>query len=174
MRKAFDARVNAPVTSAVGRLFDAAAALIGLRLQTSYEGEGPMCLEALCEGGGPVIALPLSRDPSGVWRSDWSPLVPALLDLRRTPAARAELFHASLAQALCDQARVVREATDVVRVGLAGGVFQNRVLTERVQAQLVAAGFEVLIPERLPINDGAICFGQLIEAAASDWTEGTR
>jgi hydrogenase maturation protein HypF len=67
---------------------------------------------------------------------------------------------------LFEQAIAVREDSGVARVGLAGGVFQNRVLTEQVRALLTAAGFEVLIPERLPINDAAISFGQLIEAAA--------
>jgi hydrogenase maturation protein HypF len=155
LRRAFDAHVNAPSTTAVGRLFDAAAALLGLCLRTSYEGEAPMRLP-----------LPLARDALGIWRSDWAPLVPALLDARRTPALRAAMFHASLAQALCEQALAVRENTGVARVGLAGGVFQNRILSEQVQARLTAAGFEVLIPRRLPVNDAAISYGQIIEASA--------
>jgi len=112
------------------------------------------------------VSLPLSRDPMGIWRSDWAPLVQALLDDRRAAAVRAAMFHASLAQALCDQAIEVRKHSDVARVGLSGGVFQNCVLTERVRTLLNAAGFEVLIPERLPVNDAAISYGQLIEAAA--------
>jgi hydrogenase maturation protein HypF len=127
-------------------------------------------LEALCEESAAPLALPLARDTAGVWRSDWAPLVPAMLDGRRTPAARAALFHASLAQALCEQALAVRERTGVVRVGLGGGVFQNRILSEQVQARLTAAGFEVLIPQRLPVNDAVISYGQLIEAAAAQTT----
>ena len=57
------------------------------------------------------------------------------------------------------------------RVGLGGGVFQNRVLTEQVHALLTAAGFEVLIPERLPVNDAAISYGQLVEATAVQGNE---
>jgi hydrogenase maturation protein HypF len=170
LRRAFESRINAPSTTAVGRLFDAAAALVGLCLHTSYEGEAPMRLEALCEESAAPLALPLARDTAGVWRSDWAPLVPAMLDGRRTPAARAALFHASLAQALCEQALAVREHTGVVRVGLGGGVFQNRILSEQVQARLTAAGFEVLIPQRLPVNDAVISYGQLIEAAAAQTT----
>jgi len=167
LRRAFDARVNAPVTTAVGRLFDAAAALLGVRLRTSYEAEAPMRLEALCSAPASAITLPLAQDSAGVWRSDWAPLVAAMLDAHRSPAERAALFHASLALALHDQALAVRERTGVTRVGLAGGVFQNRVLTEHAQAQLAAAGFEVLIPLQLPPNDAAISFGQLVEAAAA-------
>jgi hydrogenase maturation protein HypF len=135
-------------------------------MQTSYEGEAPMRLEALCEETAVPVLLPLSCDPMGVWRSDWVPLVQVLLDGRRDAAGCAAIFHASLAQALCNQAIAVRRDSDVARVGLSGGVFQNRVLTQRVQALLNAAGFEVLIPERLPVNDAAISYGQLIEAAA--------
>ncbi len=166
LRQAFDAGVNAPATTAVGRLFDAAAALVGVRLDTSYEAEAPMCLEALCGSDGAPLALPLAPDGAGVWRSDWAPLVRSLLEPTRTPAERAALLHASLAQALCDQACAVRERSGVARVGLAGGVFQNRVLTERVHAGLTSLGFEVLIPQQLPVNDAAISFGQLVEAAA--------
>jgi hydrogenase maturation protein HypF len=174
LRKAFDAGVNAPSTTAVGRLFDAAAALIGVCLYTSYEGEAPMGLEALCEDAVAPVPLPLARDAMGIWRSDWAPLVTALRDARRAPAVRAAMFHSSLARALCDQALAVREHTGVARVGLSGGVFQNRVLTEQAHALLTAAGFEVLIPERLPVNDAAISYGQLIEAAAVQTQDATR
>jgi hydrogenase maturation protein HypF len=166
LRRAFDGGVNAPPTTAVGRQFDAAAALVGLCLKASYEGEAPMRLEALCEDVVPPVALPLARDATGIWRSDWAPLVPAMRDARLVPAVRAAMFHSSLAQALCEQALAVREHTGVARVGLSGGVFQNRVLTEQAHALLSTAGFEVLIPERLPVNDAAISYGQLIEAAA--------
>jgi hydrogenase maturation protein HypF len=112
------------------------------------------------------VPLPLARDAMGIWRSDWTPLVLAMLEAARAPSLRAALFHATLAQALCEQALAVREESGVLRVGLSGGVFQNRVLTERTQALLIAAGFEVLIPKRLPTNDAAISYGQLVEAAA--------
>ncbi len=141
-------------------------ALLGVCLRATYEGEAPMLLEALCVETAASIALPLARDAHGIWRSDWAPLLPAIRDARLTASVRAAMFHASLARALCDQALAVRENTGVERVGLSGGVFQNRILTERVQAELAAAGFEVLIPRRLPVNDAAISFGQIIEATA--------
>jgi hydrogenase maturation protein HypF len=166
LRAAFDCDVNAPSTTAVGRLFDAAAALLGICTHASYEGEAPMLLEALSEDAAPPVSLPLSCDSMGIWRSDWAPLVLAMLDQRRSTAVRAAVFHASLAQALCEQAIAVRQRTGVGRVGLGGDVFQNRVLTERVQVLLTAADFEVLIPQRLPINDAGISYGQIIEAAA--------
>jgi hydrogenase maturation protein HypF len=166
LRKAFDGGVSSPSTTAVGRLFDAAAALLGTCLHATYEGEAPMLLEALCEGAAAPVSLPLAQDTMGVWRSDWGPLVEVLRDARRTAAVRAATFHSSLAQALCDQASAVREHSGVTRVGLGGGVFQNRVLTEQAHALLTCAGFEVLIPARLPVNDASICYGQLVESAA--------
>lgn len=173
LRSAIDGGVNAPSTTSVGRLFDAAAALLGLCMRTSYEGEAPMLLEALCTDPVAPVALPIALDAAGVWRSDWAPILPALLDARLAPAVRAALFHSTFAQALCDQALAVRTQTGVERVGLSGGVFQNRVLTEQAQALLTGAGFQVLIPERLPINDASISYGQLIEAAAVQaWAKG--
>jgi hydrogenase maturation protein HypF len=166
LRKAFDGGVNSPWTTAVGRLFDAAAALLGTCLHATYEGEAPMLLEALCADAAAPLSLPLLRDATGVWRSDWAPLIDVLLDARRTAAVRAAMFHSSLARALCDQAVAVREQSGVTRVGFGGGVFQNRILTEQAQALLRSAGFEVLIPARLPVNDASISYGQLIESAA--------
>jgi hydrogenase maturation protein HypF len=175
LRRAFERGFNAPATSAVGRLFDAAAALLGLCRQTSYEGEAAQRLEALCaDAARPQAAqqaldlpeLPIARDAQGIWRTDWAPLVPQLLDARRTPAERAWDFHASLARALLGQAMAVRADRGVARIGLAGGVFQNRVLTELVKSLLTDAGFEVLIPRLLPVNDAAISYGQIIEVAA--------
>jgi hydrogenase maturation protein HypF len=165
LRRAFDGGVNSPRTTAVGRLFDAAAAMLGICLQATYEGEAPMLLEALCEDAVAPVSLPLARDAAGVWRSDWAPLIEVLRDARRSPAVRAEMFHSSLAQVLCDQALAVRKHSGVTRVGLGGGVFQNRVLTEQAHALLTSAGFEVLIPARLPVNDASISYGQLIESA---------
>lgn len=166
LRRAFDQGVNSPWTTSVGRLFDAAAALTGVSLVTSYEAEGPMRLESLCETPGDPVDLPLERDSTGIWRTDWGPLLGRLLDDSMSQAARAGEFHASLAQALCAQAIVVRRETGVNQVGFTGGAFQNRVLTERVQRLLHAACFEVFIPRTLPMNDAAISFGQIIEVAA--------
>ncbi len=162
---AFDQGLNSPSTTSVGRLFDAAAALSDVCMESSFEGEAPARLEALCDSPQtPMpIALPLLRDGQGIWRTDWTPLLPLMLDKARSQRNRAMQFHSSLAHALLAQALVVREEMQVNSVGLAGGVFQNRVLTEQVMSLLEAEGFEVLIPEALPLNDAAISFGQLIE-----------
>jgi len=168
LHAAWESRLNAPVTTSVGRLFDAASALLEVCDSSSYEGEAAMRLEALCTQTAAAVELPLARDSSDIWRSDWAPLLPMLLDLSRTPAERSAIFHASVAHALCEQALAVRSTTGVGRVGLSGGVFQNRVLTEQVHMLLANAGFEVLMPKLLPVNDAAISFGQIVEACAGN------
>jgi hydrogenase maturation protein HypF len=127
-----------------------------------------MYLEAACRGDAArdVPCLPLQRDDAGLWLTDWEPLVPWLMDAGVPVAARACGFHASLAEALLVQARAVREEAGVSKVGLCGGVFQNRVLAERAIKGLQQAGFTVFLPERIPVNDAAISFGQVMEYAA--------
>ena len=81
------------------------------------------------------------------------------------------MFHASLALALFEQALAIRRHSGVSRVGLSGGVFQNRWLLQSVAEHLDRAGVRVLVPERLPPNDGGISFGQAAIAAAQDTPE---
>jgi hydrogenase maturation protein HypF len=162
-------RMNCPPTSSVGRLFDAAAALIGISQQQSHEGEAAMRLEALAWQASSVahgVTLPVQLE-GAVWRADWSPLLPMLMAHERSPCERAADFHASLAELLCTQACQVRQDHGVDRVGLAGGVFQNSFLTQHAIGALKGAGFAVLLPKRLPVNDAAIAFGQIVEAQAA-------
>jgi hydrogenase maturation protein HypF len=166
LRQAFDHDLNSPMTSSVGRLFDAVAALTEVCLESSFEGEAAMRLEALCKSPEEPIAMPLTRDEHAIWRSDWHPLLASMLDGSQTQSIRAAQFHSSLAHTLLAQALAVRNETRVNCVGLAGGVFQNRILTEHALQLLTGAGFEVLIPKALPLNDAAISFGQIIEARA--------
>jgi hydrogenase maturation protein HypF len=91
--------------------------------------------------------------------------VPLLLDQRASVPARAASFHESVALALTAQVRAVRAREPFDAVGLAGGVFQNRLLTERVLALLAQEAVAVHVPDVLPCNDAALSFGQIVEAA---------
>jgi hydrogenase maturation protein HypF len=86
-----------------------------------------------------------------------------LTDDARPVAERAASFHFSLAQALVDQAQQLRAQTGIRSVGLTGGVFQNRLLAEAAIDRLRAAGFAVYLPQRVPVNDAGLSFGQVIE-----------
>ncbi|MEJ2399235.1 MAG: carbamoyltransferase HypF [Gammaproteobacteria bacterium] len=164
--QAWTQRLNSPATSAVGRLFDAAAALTGLVSEASFEGQGPMYLEACATSGETPIELPLASDETGILRSDWAPLLSLLRDKQQSVVQRAGIFHASMAAALVAQAGVVRQARGEFAVGLTGGVFQNRLLAERCLDELRAAGFRAYLPAAVPCNDAGLSFGQVIEAGA--------
>ena len=167
-RNAWLRQLNCPVTSAVGRLFDAAAALICKVSHVTYEAQGPMYLESLCRERGEQLNLPLNKDEDGICRTDWEPLLTMMTDGRHSTAWRAEAFHSSVALALLEQACRIREEERIDQVGLCGGVFQNRILTEQVVALLEAEKFQVHLSSELPCNDAALSFGQAAELAARE------
>lgn len=158
---------NAPQTSAVGRLFDAASALSGLCKSASFEGQGPMQLEALAaryDDPESVSVTVLGQEQvNGVLIADWTPLISMLTDKSLSQMNRAAAFHLSMAHSLLEQARWIRKSTGVNAVSLAGGVFQNRVLTEACIALLKTDGFDVTLPLLMPVNDAGISFGQIVE-----------
>ena len=160
--------LNSPASSAVGRLFDAAAAIICEQPNVSYEAQGPMQLESFCRSRQQAVQLPLKADDFGVFRSDWAPLLPLLKDDSLSSALRAEIFHSSLARVVLDQAKLARSAHGFDYVGLTGGVFQNRFLTSLTVDLLTENGFDVKLPLRLPCNDAALSFGQVAEIAAGE------
>ena len=161
-------QINCPETSAAGRLFDAAAAIVCDLPVTSFEAQGPMVLEALCRDVAPAVELPITEDLNGLLRSDWQPLLEIISDDRLDRTTRAEIFHSSIATAILRQAISVREQHAIDQVGLCGGVFQNRVLTEQAVSLLRQEGFEVHLPELMPCNDAALSFGQAAEIAARE------
>jgi hydrogenase maturation protein HypF len=159
-----------PVTSSVGRLFDAVGALCGAPARVSYEGQAAVELEALAwTAGGPAAdgGYRFQRDGASVLdpRAAVSELA---CDLERgVPAAVVSArFHAGVAAATVDAVTAIASARGVETAVLSGGVFQNRMLLQAVAAGLDRAGLRVLVPERLPPNDGGISFGQAAVAAA--------
>jgi hydrogenase maturation protein HypF len=95
--------------------------------------------------------------------ANWKSLILTMLDSTLTVSGRSSLFHASLANAILQQAKYIRELRSVNTVSFSGGVFQNRVLTEQAMALLSAEGFDVCLPELVPVNDAGISFGQVME-----------
>lgn len=164
---AWERKVHCPQSTSAGRMFDAAAALLGLLDKTSFEGQAPMWLEALAEEGvAEGLSLEMDLDTKGVWRTDWQWLMEMMLDSSKSRADRARCFHETMALSLLHQAIQVREEHGDFAVGLSGGVFQNRLLTSRVVELLESHHFQVYIPQQIPVNDGGLCFGQIIEACA--------
>ena len=162
--------INCPQSSAAGRLFDAAAALTGVCARASFEGEGPMRLEAAaraCATSPVPLAMPLVADAAAIWRTDWAPLLGMLSDARCPLEERAARFHTSLAAALVAQAEKLRATDGFGDVGLTGGVFQNRLLAELAINGLQRAGFRVHLPARVPVNDAGLALGQVMEFLAT-------
>jgi hydrogenase maturation protein HypF len=158
--------VNAPHTTSTGRLFDAAAALAGLRQVANYEGQAAMELEFAIDPTDEFY--PFSIEESKIQNPktkilNWSPAILALLDdvHKSTPTGTISArFHNMLAAAIVAVAQVV----GIERVALSGGCFQNRYLTERTVALLLAAGHRPYWSQRVPPNDGGIAYGQLTSA----------
>jgi hydrogenase maturation protein HypF len=164
------AGVNSPPTSSAGRLFDAAAAIVGIRDTINYEGQAAVELEQLAdrrERGGYRAGL-TGGQPFRVAGVD---LIRAVADDVRAgvdPAVVAARFHHGVAAAVVAGCLAARDATGLATVALSGGVFQNLLLLEAATAGLEAAGFRVLVHRRVPPNDGGISLGQAAVAAARD------
>jgi hydrogenase maturation protein HypF len=162
--------VGAPVTTSVGRLFDAVAAICGMRPRVSYEGQAAIELEGRSSlTGAGAYPLEVSEAADGALILDPRETVRAIVaDLARgTDVATVGAgFHGALATATSTALawETERAGTDVV--ALAGGVYCNRLLLELTASALRDAGLRVLIAERLPPNDGGIAYGQAAIAAA--------
>jgi hydrogenase maturation protein HypF len=163
--------INAPLTSSVGRLFDAVASLAGLRHRCRYEGQAAMELEyaAARHPGEAPYPLDVRRaaDEDRVetrWVVDWGSMVRATLQDIEGNASVGEVaarFHHALVEAIVSVARLTGET----RVALSGGCFQNRRLVERAVARLREEGFRPYWHQRIPPNDGGISLGQVVAAA---------
>jgi len=160
-----------PITTSVGRLFDAVAALCALRMTAPEEGRAAADLEAAATSApGERGAYPLPVLDADVLALDPRETVRTIVcDLAAGVSASAvsARFHNALADATVRALALLAEREGVRTVILAGGVFQNRLLLERCLAGLAATGLRVLTPRRLPPNDGAISYGQAAVAAAT-------
>lgn len=160
--------INAPFTSSAGRLFDAAAFLLGAATGNSFDGQAGMALEALAETATATELLPYQLQPGRPFQLDLVPLLLGLLQRLQageSPAALAWAFHASLAAAVLEGCELISQNSGLDRVVLSGGVFQNRLLTELVYTFLAKSRFSVFIHRLVPPNDGGIALGQAVIAA---------
>jgi hydrogenase maturation protein HypF len=162
--------VNSPLTSSAGRLFDAIAALLGVRDAVNYEGQAAIELEQLAdpdESGAYTAAIEAS-EPFRVRGTDL--VIAAIADLTAGVPAPviAARFHNGMAALVEAGCLLIRDRHGVGTVALSGGVFQNLLLLERVVGRLEAHGFRVLTHSRVPCNDGGISLGQAVIAAARD------
>ena len=166
LRQLLEKKINAPLTSSAGRLFDAVASLIGLRQRTNFEGQAAMELEFAVQ---PDIddAYPFDLKAETPIVIDWQPAILAIIsDLKRDEnvGTMSAKFHNMLVEAIVAVAHKIGEP----KVVLSGGCFQNRYLTERAIDRLREENFQPYWHQRIPPNDGGIALGQIV---AANWAQ---
>ncbi len=161
-------KLNAPPTSSLGRLFDAVAALLGIRNEVIYEGQAAIEMELLADTHDAHV-YPFSLAEGEPAILDVRPIIQGIVeDVQRSIAIAtiAGSFHLTIAQLLTVACVQARQQTSINTVALSGGVFQNRLLLERLIILLEQQAFQVYTNRRVPPNDGGISLGQLAIAAA--------
>ena len=178
-RTMLERRFNSPLTSSVGRLFDAVAALAGIRDRVSFEGQAAMDLEWQAAGTGVVresgypFDLEKTNQPSALEATlviDTRPLIRAVAeDANRGVGAGliARRFQTAMADLIVEVCEWLRITTRLETVILSGGVFMNALLSSEAYVRLTGAGFRVYRHQLVPPNDGGLSLGQMVIAAQS-------
>ena len=163
--------VNTPATSSVGRLFDAASALLGVCTENTYHAQAPMELEALARLETAVSPGPLptiGKDEYGRWLVRGRDMLLSLLESRRGGVSAGQCaagFHETLSLVVAEVCGRMRTERGMETVALSGGVFLNALLLESTVRRLEKSGFEVLLNTHVPAGDGGISLGQAAVAA---------
>jgi len=164
--------VNSPWTSSCGRLFDGVAALLGLNHKVAFEGQAAMHLEMVAgehdrnaADGSYEIQPRTGNDGFLIDPADFVRGVVGDIEHGLSARAISRRFHASLARTFSLACVLLRRQTGLNQVALSGGVFQNRLLTESIVDELEVAGFDVILHEQVPANDGGLSLGQAVVAA---------
>ncbi len=160
--------VNAPWTSSLGRLFDAVAALLSVRLQVDYDGQAAAELEVAATVEAEGFAMPMIIN-QGLFELDLAPLVQGLLAGiagGRSSAELAAAFHQTVADGLAAAVQAAHASSGLTRVVLSGGCMMNRRLDRLLEQALTRRGLEVFAHQQVPANDGGLCLGQAAVAAA--------
>ncbi|MDZ7641776.1 MAG: Sua5/YciO/YrdC/YwlC family protein [Desulfurivibrio sp.] len=159
--------LNCPLTSSCGRLFDAVAAICGVCRRLDYEAQAAIELMELADGlAPPSFSYEIDSSPAGIVLAI-SPLVRDIAEAVAAGEAVATIsrrFHYTLVELFSAGVERAAAASGCQTVALAGGVLQNRILWQGLRQRLQAAGFTVLVPQKLPPNDGAIAYGQVAVA----------
>ncbi|MDD2497704.1 MAG: carbamoyltransferase HypF, partial [Desulfitobacteriaceae bacterium] len=167
LREALDKKINSPLTSSCGRLFDGVAALIGLKNKITYEGQAAVELEQLITPGEDDF-YPFEISSSGQWEIDWRPLIRGVVDDLKNGISQgviAAKFHNTVAQMCMKTCLLIREFYGINKVALSGGVFQNVYLVNEAEDLLIRERFRVLTHRRVPPNDGGLSLGQALVAS---------
>jgi hydrogenase maturation protein HypF len=173
IKRQIENNINAPLTSSMGRLFDAVAALIGVRGVIQYEAQAAIDLETCAiEAADEDTSYPFSvSEKNGLSVIKVHDLLAAVISdwQAKTPRAVIALrFHNTIARMILELCQDISMKTGITGVALSGGVFQNRLLTRKAKALVESAGLRVYTHRQVPCNDGGISLGQ---AAIANFNE---
>ena len=162
-----DQQINSPLTSSCGRLFDGVSALLGLCLSISYEGQAAVELEMIADPGEEGVYEFFIEEKGGKEVLRLQPMIEGILrdiEKRTAHSVISGKFHNTLVKIGVVVCQKIKSQGGPKKVALSGGVFQNRLLSERMRAALEKAGFAVLVHRRVPCNDGGLSLGQAVIA----------
>jgi hydrogenase maturation protein HypF len=164
VRSMMETGFNTVETSSCGRLFDAVAAIVGLRREINFEGQAAIELEQVADPAE-TGRYDFAMRTGNAWELDFRPTIAAIVGERSVETASAR-FHNTVACAIAETCKRLREESGLGRVCLSGGTFQNVRLLRSTCTLLRAAGFEVYLHAKVPPNDGGIALGQAAIAAS--------
>jgi hydrogenase maturation protein HypF len=167
--KMMERSLNSPLTSSCGRLFDAVAAMVGVRNEVTYEAQAAIELEAAIDLDPQDEAYGLALESNGRgWIINPRPMFEQLLaDVRKgiSPGTISHRFHLGVAEVFRELAQKVHAQTGLKDVCLSGGTFQNRFLATELERRLLGSGFRVFTHSLIPTGDGGLSLGQATIAA---------
>lgn len=165
-----ESRINSPLSSGLGRLFDGVAVLLGGHRQASFEGQTAMQLEMLATGSSnKAYPFKILRQSGNPYILDITTMIKAVIadiESGQNKTKIAASFHQTIIDAFAAMADAMRKKTGLTRVALSGGCFQNKILLEGTIDKLQNAGFDVYCHRQVPANDGGISLGQAVVASS--------
>jgi hydrogenase maturation protein HypF len=169
IKKQIDTDLNSPLTSSMGRLFDAVSALLDIRGVIDYEAQAAIELEMAAykdddRAGNEVYPFTIEED-RGQFVIRLKELIAAVVNdlYHNSPKSKiAAKFHNTVARMIYEMCRAIAEEKKINQIALSGGVFQNRLLMRKVLSTLEIAGFRVLTHKQVPTNDGGVSLGQAV------------
>jgi hydrogenase maturation protein HypF len=180
IKRQIERKINSPLTSSMGRLFDAMSALLGVRGEIDYEGQAAVELEMAAYSS--VIATSVSDEVISTAQESYpyrivegegirivrlKDLLSAVIEDLQQGVSRGRIsvkFHNTVAGMINEMCRLIADETGITQVALSGGVFQNRLLLRKTVSLLESSGFQVFTHRQVPCNDGGISLGQAVIA----------
>jgi len=170
IKRQIERRINSPLTSSMGRLFDAISALLGIRGEIDYEGQAAVELEMAAyeeDNAHAQESYPYRIVEEGIRIVRLRDLLSAVIEDLHQGISKERIsvkFHNTVAQMINEMCHLIADETGVNQVALSGGVFQNRLLLRKAVSLLESSGFQVFTHRQVPCNDGGISLGQAVIA----------